>query len=954
MSTSRFDLHRCLMLAAGACLLALITGCLTPAAPRGLNVWITGGDEDLTADTPPASENDVYSAARGELRLATALNGTASFQIALRTAAPPAGPFEVRLGDLVGPKETLPASTASSIYRVHYSRVEQFRSWYAERTGKPAEPTLVPDILVPWGAPRGGGPLLLAEGRNEIIWVDLRVPATLAPGEYRTRLELRRALDRAPTFACTLRLDVLPVALPDGRSLPVICRVDPRDLLAVHLRWPRAAVEEIRLLPKVPSHFAAVRLIGETMRLFQQHRTTPVLWASFPKFRPTSDRTVEVQWEEYDQLVSGWLDGTAFADHVRLDAWPIPASTEYPNAERNGGLDSPEYARVLAAYLAECRKHFAERGWLDRSFLRICPPEPLTQPAVDRVAQLVRLVRQSGTELPLLAHLPARSLRGLGWFDAPAIELPGVNIWAPPAMWVEPQVMNRERKLNHRTWFMPDYAPYSGSLAPEAPATDAQILGWQAYRYDCQGIWIEDAAQFAAAPRPATALAPWASPGLVYPAEEYGLRERPVPSLRLKRLQIGLQDYELLKLLENNGKRMLAQKLAEQVVRWAFTEACRDNLVSCKDTGWPRQAGVLRLARSLMLQELAGQFAPDPSARQRQIESLSQWGRMMSQAERVSVAVDGVRLTAAGQNLRAQVLTSVLNATNRPVQGRWSLPTPPTDWQQVSPVLTHLEPGTRRPATVELNVGGLAYNIDGVYPFDLAFETPALGIVPVPARLAVAVCLPPEVAPVIDGHLEDWPLASNNAAGDFRLCRDVAASTTPQGDIPTLATRAFFALDRDNLYVAVRCTLRPGEPPLWRADNTIPIDGAMPWGQDVVEILIDARPVLTGTSSDLYCLQIKPSGLLVARKGCRTEPPMGTSENWPCGTRVAVGVERDVWMVELALPLSAFGPDARRNRVWGFNVTRLDARRGEYSSWSGARGYCYSPQSLGNLIMLWP
>jgi hypothetical protein len=128
----------------------------------------------------------------------------------------------------------------------------------------------------------------------------------------------------------------------------------------------------------------------------------------------------------------------------------------------------------------------------------------------------------------------------------------------------------------------------------------------------------------------------------------------------------------------------------------------------------------------------------------------------------------------------------------------------------------------------------------------------------------------------------------------------------------------------------------------------------MPWGEDVVEILIDPRGVASGTSSDLYCLQIKPSGLLVTRKGCRTEPPMGTSEAWPCGARAAVSVQRDDWVVELAVPLAAFGNEARRNRMWGFNLTRMDASRGEYSSWSGVHGACYSPAGLGNLIMLWP
>lgn len=935
-------------LVAVACLsLGPASGCLRPTQ-RTVAVWVVAGGEDLTHDTPPNPENDVYSATGGGLRLTAALNETVAFQIALRAAAPPAGPFHIRVSDLVGPSEMLSARTAVSVYRAHDVRVEHFRSWHPASTGRPAVASLVPDILVPWGAPRGGGPLVLSEVRNEIVWVDVHVPPTLAPGEYRGQLELRSGDKAEPAFGCEIRLEVLPVALPGRPSLRAICRVDPRDLLAAHLRWPAASAEQTRLLPDVPSHFAAVRLVEETMRLFQAHRTTPVLWASFPKFRPTEARRVEVEWAEYDRLVSGWLDGTAFPNRVRLEVWPMPASIKYPDAQRNGGFDSPQYARLLGAYLAECRLHFADRGWLDRAVVRVCPPGPLSQTAVDRVRRLAGIVRQSEPGLPVVAHLPARSLRGLGWQDAPTIELSGVNTWAPPAMWYEPEVMEHERKLGRRTWFMPDHPPYSGSLAVEALATDPRVLPWQAYRYGASAIWLEHAAELAETAPPSRAHRPWGGAGLVYPAVEYGLRDQPLPSRRLKRLRRGLQDYELLRLLEENGKRLLAQELARQVVRWAGTDACVDNLLTYKEGGWLTEPRMLRLARTLMLRELVLEFEPNAAARREQLRSFSEWSLMMNQAQRVTVSVDGVRLTGAAEGLRAEVLGSVLNSTNRPLQGRWTLPAPPPGWQQTGEVLTRLAPGTRRQARITLDLAGLAYNTEGVYPFDVLFDTEALGAFRTSARLAVAVCPPVETSPRVDGNLEEWPLAANNAAGDFRLCRGPGAAP------PTLPTQAFFSLDHEHLFIGVRCALRAGEPPLWQADNTIPIDGPIPWGQDVVEVLLDPRLTFEGTGSDLYCFQVKPTGLLIARMGCRTDPQMGTSADFRSGARAAVRVERDAWVVELALPLKAFGPQARRNRVWGFNVTRLDARRGEYSSWSGARGHCYAPQSLGNLIMLWP
>lgn len=936
-----------------AALLALATlgGCMMPGS-RGLSAWIVPADELLGTDTPRSGENSVYSESRGEIELLAGLNETVAFQIALRAAEPPAGPFDIRISDLAGPTATLPAASAVSIFRAHYTRIEKFRSWYPAAAGRPAVPTVFPDILVPWDAPRGGGPLVLSESRNEIAWVDIHVPITLTPGEYRGRLEIRRPLDPEPAFACEIRMRVVSVALPGRRSLPVICRVDPRDLLATHCGWPRTSAEETRLLPDEPRHQSAVRLVRNTMLLLHEHRAAPVLWASFPKFEPRGDRRIDVDWEPYDRLVASWLDGSAFPDRVRLENWPVPVSLEYPDADRNGGLDSPRYARLLATYLEECRRHFAERGWLDRAFLRPCRPAPLLPETVETLRTLAGITRQSETGLPLVAHLPARSLAGFGWQHAPVIDLTDVRIWAPPAMWFEPESMAQTQKLGCGAWLMPDHPPYSGSLAVEALPADARILPWLAFRYHADAIWIENATQADAASLDTPQ--PWAGPPLVYPGKDFGLSDHPVASIRLKRVRRGQQDYELLRLLEDNGKPLLAESLAGQIVRWAGTDACLDNLLSCKQPGWPADPLILRRARELILNELASTFTPESAPRHAQVAIAARWEQILNQPESIGVTVEGVRLTRSQVGLRAHVRASIVNTSRRTAHGEWKLPGQSTTWRQVRPVISTIPPGTVHLARVDLDLAALAYNTEGVYPFELRFDSPTLGVLPVRARLAVAACRRVENPLQVDGRLDDWPLASDNAAGDFLLCRSAATAGHELAPAPSLGTRAYFCMDRERLYVGVRCSLQHPLPPLWQADNRVPLDGAVPWGQDVVEILVDPRGVVEGTSGDLYSLQIKPSGLLIARRGCRTDPPMGESEPWRCDARVAVSIERDVWIVELAVPLWAFGAEARRNAVWGLNVTRLDARRGEYSSWSGARGYAYSPQSLGNLIMLWP
>lgn len=949
MTTPRYSIMSALLV-----VLPLLGGCLDPLTGRNVAVWAVPGDDPLLADSPPRPENPIYSATRGTLRLTAALNETVAFQVAVRTTAPPAGPFDVRLDHLRGPSDALVPGANIAVYRAHYTRVEDFGSWYPDHTGKSAVPTLFPDILVPWDAPKGGGPLRLTEARNEILWIDVRVPATVPPGSYTGSLELRPVGSATAVFRCQIELEVLPIGLPTQPTLPVIACVDPRDLLAVHLRWPRLDAEQTRIVPGLPSHLAAERLLRGTLELLQSHGTNPVLWASFPSYRPTGPRTVEVDWEAYDRLVTPWLDGTGFANRAPLRYWPIPASIDYPAATRNGGIDAPRYARLLAAYLRDCRNHFAERGWLERAFYRPMPPGDLTERRVERARIIGEILTQSEADLPLVMHLPAESLAGLGWLGAPPIRVPRVRTWAPPAGWFEPGSMREQRNLGRGTWFMPDRPPYSGSLAVEAPPGDARVLAWQAYRYDTETIWIENATHLEDPARIGQRAESWAGHGLVYPGQDFGLHDRPLPSMRLKRLRRGIQDHQLLHLLEENGKRLLAQSLSERVVRWAFTDACRQNLLVCADAGWPRAGEALHLARQLILDELASQFEPGDAARRRQIASVTRWSRLWNQADRIGLSVTGVRLAPTSTGQRAYVRATIRNETTRELQGRLWLPTPPPSWELVAGAAQSVAAGTLHRCQLAIDLSSLAWNPDGAYPFDLHFDAADGGVFSTIARLAVMACPRITKRLRIDGKLDDWPLAANNVASNFALCRGPTSAGEAAAQPPELPTQAFVARDDEYVYVAVRCTLRAGEPPTWRADNRIPVDGPIPWAQDVVEVLIDPRGTLVGSSGDLYCLQVKPSGLLVSRAGCLTDPPTGPVQPWRSDARVAVEVDREVWVVELAVPLRAFPPEGLQNPIWGFNITRLDARRGEYSSWSGARDTCYLPESLGNLFMLWP
>lgn len=922
----------------------LLTGCVESRPRSTATGWFVSDLATVTPDSTANSENEVYSAGRGGLRLQAAVNETLGVQASLRSTVP--GRFRVECSDLRSSAGMIAAADNLELLRILPVQLNEFCSWYADHGDGPALPRATPDILAPLEG-RASGTVTLEAEHSTLLWLDVHVPGNTAPGEYEGEFRLIAEGQTVAAWTTHIRVQVLPISLPAAPQLAALARFDPTDLLAEVLKWPIAAPEETLLLRGDSSQTAAVRLVDEGMALLHAHRLNPVLWASFPKYRMSGERAVEVNWSSYDELVSGYIDGSAYPDHVPAAAWPLPVSENYPSAERNGGFATPRYARVLGAFAAECRKHFEACKWSDKAFARICGPTALTQEAVERVRRAASILRQNEITTPLAVHLPINSLRSFGWRDAPPIDMPDVRLWAPPARWADPLALQRERGLAKRVWIMPDYAPYCGSLAREAPATDAAILGWMAHRYSADGLWIENVAAIRS--RPTNCAEPVQGAALIYPGTAAGMPERILPSIRLKRLRRGLQDYDLLARLEAVGKPLLARRTSEQLVRWALLEACTENLVTCRPVGFSSNPSALHLARTLLRQELA-----NLGDSQEQAATLTDWARLMAENPTVSGQFSGVRVTALGNEAAATATLHVTSSSDKAFVAGVNIPELPAGWRLQEPVHLNLAAFGVGEARLALHMTSLTTNADGVAPFAAMIEAQDVGNVTVAGRLAVTSCPFVDKPPVLNGDLSDWSMGVNNAAGDFRLVRGTRSGAPAGADRASSPTQVYFCTDRVNLYIAAVCALPPGEKPHWRADNMVEVDGSIPWGDELLEVLLDPRESGAGSASDLYLLQIKPSGLVLSHKGCPTEPPTATVSDWQSGARVAIGARPDAWVMELSLPLASLGPTASKTRVWGANVTHFDAQHMEYSSWSGARQTCYSPASLGNLIMVGP
>jgi hypothetical protein len=119
----------------------------------------------------------------------------------------------------------------------------------------------------------------------------------------------------------------------------------------------------------------------------------------------------------------------------------------------------------------------------------------------------------------------------------------------------------QELKAKGKTIYF--YGPTSSAI--DEPLLEAVLWGWKGYRYKVDGICLWHSTDWTdwdtdAPPPDALAFGDWKYGGvsiLFYPGSKFGY-DGPLPSIRLKGVRRGLQDFEYLRLVEEGG--FLAEK----------------------------------------------------------------------------------------------------------------------------------------------------------------------------------------------------------------------------------------------------------------------------------------------------------------------------------------------------------------------------------------------------------
>jgi len=530
--------------------------------PR-LTVWpVSGLHRVYPLDLPPrdasrrAAEGWQLAAARGEY---------CTFQLGLRTEAKLAE-VEIVPGSLCQGRECVPAGSMQvrwvGLVPVPH---DAFSAAGAERPDY--VPGWYPDPLLeepPWS---GDFP-----PRSTAVHFTLHVPRDLHAGTYRGTVTVRvrgKVRVRVPIY-----LEVWPFALPRRPTFHVTNWFHP-DCVTT---WHRCA-------PWSERHWRLLDLYAREMAAHRQDViTTPTLIGNF---------------HNYDQMVlvdtTREKDGTYSFDFRRLERWvklfrrhgfvffemwhlaaqghgrTAPPFTIYDAAKgrrvwyENLSVQSGVYRHLVASFLEALSRWLDRRGLSERFLLHV-----YDEPRRDTWAHYARLSAFFRRHAPKLKHIDAISTSELLTEFKGGVDIP---VPLTPHLADDAYYQQRARGGREPVWWYTCCGP-SGRFANRfvfMPLINTRILYWQSFVYGISGylhwgynFWHRPGQHISGWPRtnvyadqvllnPYREHPPRWGVGdacIVYPHPRWWEDHGPVSSLRYEVMREGLQDYEMLRMLD--------------------------------------------------------------------------------------------------------------------------------------------------------------------------------------------------------------------------------------------------------------------------------------------------------------------------------------------------------------------------------------------------------------------
>ncbi|MGZ3459002.1 MAG: hypothetical protein ACXU86_10925 [Archangium sp.] len=487
----------------------------------------------------PRTQPGVSSA----VQLVAARNEFVSFQVGLHGGDSGWSGVSASLPALEGPTRIEGADIV--LYREVLLYVTKPTTPYSEVGGWPDG--LIPDVDETVGEKRRAFPLDVPANESRALWVDVHVPQDAPPGEYLGTLEVVGGGYRAQV---QVSLTVVDWVMPSTASLrtdflvwtPMVCKAftGQRDC------------SRQELFP----------LLSSLQKLGLEHRIT---------FISQFDPDQVPDWPTFDTWWAPFLSATA---PLRL-----------PGAR----MTCVQYAGAYTpAQLADFGAQAGARGWLPLA-LDMVGDEPPYHVTYDEVHARAALSRQMTPQVrTMLTVASTQQLEQHGLTDLIDIAVVMVNFLGSP--WeqrVSGQSASQEAFLrlpNRELWLYQGCMSHGcGGVAPEnvpgqgwpsymvdRPAAKARAMEWLSFQEDATGEFYYDTVEMLS-----TAWTNQYAYGgngdgtILYPgtvAAIGGTTPVPLPSMRLKLIRLGMQDFEWLKWVRDAGDPDFARQVAQELI----------------------------------------------------------------------------------------------------------------------------------------------------------------------------------------------------------------------------------------------------------------------------------------------------------------------------------------------------------------------------------------------------
>lgn len=897
--------------------------------------------------------------------------------------------FAVRIGGLsqTNPKLTLQLRISPAIamgnfsaYQVLPMPVDTNRAGYVRQTGLAAGARRLPRALLPMRCEDGVVDLSSlrdpahpfdsqSRGGAEpaMVWIDLHVPSdapaadyTIAcgfdrPGEARGEARGQTPGQTPAPSGVQVSLHVFDFAIPQVRHLLMVSDIDWDRLRQLYPDNFEAITP--RLMNRGDrTYAAAIKTLDQLVSLAEGNRTEVVV----PRLQPTVKwpvtETPEVDWSDFDTVVSPWLSGEAFADKTPLGYWPVP-SVDY--------LDNYD-AASQREYWSNASTHFNQQDWLSRSAVFLPKRSPGRATALESIQlsmaaraildahPLVRVgmpleddqVQFASSDYPLALN-PAMVGRMISL-------APGLVFASPTQSW--PAELRRPEH-----WLQsdaPGLAPYIGAGTNEQ---DVRLWAWLAYLRHADLIRWSDALPDQDDP---TAAAEPSKLTWFYPGSWFGVDE-PVASIQLKWLRRAQQDYEYLLMAEQRGMRTDALLLARLITRQVELRP-----VQAPDPEYGLLSGTVDQktwdeAHALLAQAILvcppDASPDDPAVRNRETDLNLDIVRWQEPKERPYVLPrtaewfwDDPSRSNGDKWAFLRLGVDIYNAgDSRPDENQLKWIRAGEAWQfKPQPQLI----GALRTYWVQHFSMNARVNLDQITansrrPIEITFVDGYTGnAYATQAALPVAASVRREGNLRIDGKLDDW--SGDDLIHDGQLTKMVDRPSIQHWRIEpsSASSQIYTGWSDDDFYVAFR--VNGVSPRQELHQNFVNYEFRRAWGEDLCEIL--AQPIYDDNSlGPLTYVACKPNGVCMVK---RRLDPRTNADPWReiDGTAVRYAAEprQGVWTGEVAIPWQLLLNDnSVKPRLLRFNFIQHMQSTGESASWAGPIDFDQDDSFMGLLYL---